>query len=48
MSLALGLGQLKVFFCARCADNLYVEFGGSLYSSEEWKRKREEMRDGAV
>ena len=46
MSSALGIGQLKVFFCARCTDNLYVEFQGSLYSSEEWKRKREQMRHG--
>lgn len=45
MSLALGLEQLKVYFCARCANDLYVEFEGTLYSSGEWKRKRGEMRD---
>lgn len=44
MSLALGIAQLKVYFCARCVDNLYVEFEGILYSSGEWRKRRAEAR----
>ncbi len=44
MSVALGMDQLKVYFCSQCVDNLYVEFEGALYSSEEWRKRREELK----